>query len=114
MLLSEDCLPLRDTIEGIFTQRPELIGAEAPPAAVALNLAPESWKAQRLALVRRAQWRKRALWAGGAAADFLGTQGDVWDTQWDMFLCLCGAIASLLVLSRWHDRQLGPALLAGK
>ena len=45
--------------------------------------------------------------AGGAAADdFLATQGDVWDTQWDMFLALIGAITSLLLLSRWHDRQL--------
>jgi putative membrane protein len=44
--------------------------------------------------------------AGGAAADdFLATQGDVWDTQWDMFLALLGAITSLLVLSRFHDRQ---------
>ncbi len=68
VLLSEDCLPLRDTIEGIFTQRPEMIGTEAPPAPVHLNLVPESWKAQRLALVRQAQWRKRALWAGAAYA----------------------------------------------
>ncbi|MGH8080993.1 MAG: DUF2238 domain-containing protein [Lysobacter sp.] len=46
--------------------------------------------------------------AFGADADaFLATQGDVWDTQWDMFLCLCGAIASLLLLGRVHDRQLG-------
>ena len=45
--------------------------------------------------------------AGGEAADaFLGTQGDVWDTQWDMFLALCGAITSLLLLSRVHDAQL--------
>jgi len=45
--------------------------------------------------------------AGGAAADdFLATQGDIWDTQWDMFLALIGAITSLLLLSRWHDRQL--------
>ncbi len=45
--------------------------------------------------------------AGGAAADdFLATQGDIWDTQWDMFLALVGAITSLLLLSRWHDRQL--------
>ncbi|MGV8942789.1 DUF2238 domain-containing protein [Thermomonas sp.] len=55
-----------------------------------------------------------ALIYGADADAFLATQGDQWDTQWDMFLCLCGAIASLLVLSRWHDRQLGPALLAGK
>ena len=53
--------------------------------------------------------------AFGADADaFLATQGDPWDTQWDMFTCLCGAIAALLLLSRLHDRQLGPALLAGK
>jgi len=48
--------------------------------------------------------------AFGADADaFLATQGDVWDTQWDMFLCLCGASASLLLWSRVHDRQLGLA-----
>ena len=53
--------------------------------------------------------------AFGADADaFLATQGDPWDTQWDMFTCLCGAIVSLLLLSRLHDRQLGPAALAGK
>ncbi|MFG3660489.1 DUF2238 domain-containing protein [Streptomyces sp. NPDC047706] len=45
---------------------------------------------------------------GGEAADaFLATQGDVWDTQWDMFCALAGATASLLLLSRFHDRQLG-------
>ena len=55
-----------------------------------------------------------ALIYGGEADAFLATQGDVWDTQWDMFLCLCGAAASLLLLSRWHDRQLGPQVLAAK
>jgi putative membrane protein len=50
-------------------------------------------------------WSALAL---GADADaFLATQGDVWDTQWDMFLCLCGAIASLALLARAHDRALG-------
>jgi putative membrane protein len=45
--------------------------------------------------------------ASGTAADaFLATQGDVWDTQWDMFLALCGAVAAQLLLSRWHDAQL--------
>ncbi|MEU2900673.1 DUF2238 domain-containing protein [Streptomyces sp. NPDC006967] len=44
---------------------------------------------------------------GGQAADaFLGTQGDVWDTQWDMFCALIGATASLLFLRRPHDRSL--------
>lgn len=54
-----------------------------------------------------------AALAYGADADaFLATQGDQWDTQWDMFLCLCGAITSLLLLSRWHDCQLGTAVTA--
>ncbi|MGW7404730.1 DUF2238 domain-containing protein [Streptomyces sp. NPDC054833] len=44
---------------------------------------------------------------GGHGADaFLATQGDVWDTQWDMFCALIGATLSVLVLSRVHDRQL--------
>jgi len=48
---------------------------------------------------------------GGEAADaFLGTQGDVWDTQWDMFMCLIGATASLTLLSRMHDRFLAVRL----
>jgi putative membrane protein len=46
-----------------------------------------------------------ALAGGDAAGAFLGTQGDVWDTQWDMFLAGCGAIASQLLLSRLHDGQ---------
>lgn len=45
--------------------------------------------------------------AGGESADnFLGTQGDIWDTQWDMFLALVGAITSQMILSRAHDKQL--------
>ena len=48
-----------------------------------------------------------AALAGGSAADaFLGTQGDVWDTQWDMFLALLGAVTAQLTLSRAHDRAL--------
>ncbi len=47
-----------------------------------------------------------ALSAGGAATDFLGTQGDVWDTQWDMQMALIGAIVALILLSRAQDRQL--------
>lgn len=47
-----------------------------------------------------------AVIMGGKADDFLGTQGDVWDTQWDMFLATCGAIVAQLLLSRWQDREL--------
>jgi len=48
-----------------------------------------------------------ALIMGGSADAYLATQGDVWDTQWDMFLALCGAILAQLLLARWHNRQLG-------
>ena len=48
-----------------------------------------------------------ALIMGGDADAYLATQGDVWDTQWDMFLALCGAILSQLLFARLHDRQLG-------
>lgn len=44
--------------------------------------------------------------SGTAAEAFLGTQGDVWDTQKDMAFCLIGSVASLILLSRWHDKQL--------
>ncbi len=47
-----------------------------------------------------------ALLSGESATAFLGTQGDPWDTQWDMFLCFCGAILALLLLSGSHDRSL--------
>ena len=47
-----------------------------------------------------------AVIGGSAATDFLGTQGDVWDTQWDMFMALIGAVCAQLLLSRAHDREL--------
>jgi putative membrane protein len=47
-----------------------------------------------------------ALLGGQAADAFLGTQGDVWDTQWDMFLALVGALTAQLLLARTHDRAL--------
>ncbi|HKE43335.1 MAG TPA: DUF2238 domain-containing protein [Steroidobacteraceae bacterium] len=47
-----------------------------------------------------------AVLGGGTAEAFLGTQGDVWDTQWDMLTALIGAITAQLVLSGLHDRSL--------
>ena len=47
-----------------------------------------------------------ALAAGDAATDFLGTQGDIWDTQWDMFMCLIGSITALSIFSRFHEKQI--------
>jgi putative membrane protein len=47
-----------------------------------------------------------ALASGEAAEAFLGTQGDVWDTQWDMQMALVGAIIALVTLSRRQDREI--------
>ncbi len=47
-----------------------------------------------------------ALVLGQTADRFLGTQGDSWDTQWDMFMCFIGAAAALLGLSGMQDRQI--------
>jgi putative membrane protein len=48
-----------------------------------------------------------AVATGEKSDAFLGTQGDVWDTQKDMALALIGAIAALVTLGRAHDRQIG-------
>jgi putative membrane protein len=48
-----------------------------------------------------------AVLMGESATDFLGTQGDPWDTQWDMFLAFIGAIVGQITLSRYHDQELG-------
>ncbi len=47
-----------------------------------------------------------AVYQGGAADAFLGTQGDVWDTQWDMFLALLGAVSAQVLLVQAHDKQM--------
>ena len=51
------------------------------------------------------EWLSAVLLGQGADA-FLGTQGDPWDTQWDMFMCLVGALSSQLALGCWHNRQI--------
>jgi putative membrane protein len=57
------------------------------------------------ALYELVEWGVSA--ASGSAGDaFLGTQGDVWDTQKDMLMALLGALASMALLQRWHERQL--------
>ncbi len=47
-----------------------------------------------------------AVATGEGADAFLGTQGDVWDTQWDMFTALIGAISAQILLAKLHDKQL--------
>ena len=51
------------------------------------------------------EWWSAVAFGDGATA-FLGTQGDTWDTQWDMFLALVGALSSQVLLAGVHDRQL--------
>lgn len=47
-----------------------------------------------------------AIISGEGATAFLGTQGDIWDTQWDMFMCLIGSITALFLLSKFQDKYL--------
>ena len=47
-----------------------------------------------------------ALALGQGANEFLGTQGDPWDTQSDMLFALIGSVTALLCFARIHDRQL--------
>ena len=55
------------------------------------------------ALYELFEWAAAVLTSDGATA-FLGTQGDPWDTQEDMFMCLIGAAVALVTMSRVHDR----------
>ncbi len=64
------------------------------------------------ALYELAEWAA-ALVLGQGADAFLGMQGDPWDTQWDMFMCLAGALLSQLLLGPLHDRQLARLAAAG-
>jgi len=57
------------------------------------------------ALYELIEWWVAAA-SGAAADDFLGTQGYVWDTQSDMMWALIGALAAVLLMSRWHDRSM--------
>lgn len=57
------------------------------------------------ALYEIGEWRA-AVTFGDSASAFLGTQGDPWDTQWDMTFALIGAITALLTLPRLHDRSM--------
>jgi putative membrane protein len=52
------------------------------------------------------EWRYAVTFGGKRATDFLGSQGDPWDAQQDMFMALLGAIVSQLSLSRLQERQM--------
>lgn len=52
------------------------------------------------------EWWTTLVTASDVGQAFLGSQGDVWDAQWDMFLALVGALVVLLALGRAHDRSM--------
>lgn len=52
------------------------------------------------------EWWVTLIVASDVGAAFLGSQGDVWDAQWDMFLALVGAAVALALASKAHDRSL--------
>jgi putative membrane protein len=81
-------------IRGRHVQGPKMLSFVVVCIALAISAAYElvEWAA--------------ALALGQGADEFLGTQGDPWDTQSDMFCALIGAAAALLVLGRAHDRQI--------
>jgi putative membrane protein len=53
------------------------------------------------------EWWVAVLATPNLGDKFLGTQGDIWDTQWDMFLALAGAVLTLAIFSKRHDAELG-------
>jgi hypothetical protein len=71
IFLAENLYEFRDTVEGIFATRSELIAVEVPPADSRLNLLPESWRHRRAQLVRLKEWKKRLLIAACAYAGLL-------------------------------------------
>lgn len=60
------------------------------------------------------EWWAAISLTPGTGDAFLATQGDIWDSQWDMFLALLGAVASLLMFSRRHDQELERIKSGGK
>ena len=66
VLLDESYYQMRDIVEGILCSPTEIVGIELPPAAVKLNLLPESWRRRRSQSIRQSEWRKRLVWIGGA------------------------------------------------
>ena len=62
------------------------------------------------ALYEIIEWQS-AVWGGDSSQEFLGTQGDIWDAQWDMTLAMLGSILSQLLLMGRHDRQIRVILL---
>ena len=68
LFVDESLFELRETVEGLFVNRADLISVETPPATTEINLLPEAWRQRRSELAKQAQWKKRLLYAGAAYA----------------------------------------------
>ncbi len=98
------------------------------PAVLARELLTRKWKIPQRGLVaflaisiclafsafyELVEWWA-ALGLGQGADEFLGTQGDPWDTQSDMFMALVGAGVAMATLGRWHDAQMAALPVASR
>ncbi|HYK73952.1 MAG TPA: DUF2238 domain-containing protein [Pseudoneobacillus sp.] len=63
------------------------------------------------ALYEIIEWAGTKIFGGGKPSkEFLGTQGDIWDSQWDMSLLVIGTLLALMIFSKYHTKQLKPFL----
>lgn len=81
-------------IRGRYVKRGKMLGFLVACVALAIS-----------ATYELVEWGA-AIWLGQGADEFLGTQGDPWDTQSDMFFALIGSVAALVGLSRIHDEHI--------
>lgn len=96
--LAQGFVPALLTREILLRRRPPIAGKFLILFAISVPLAFS-------ALYEIIEWAA-ALALGQGADAFLGTQGDPWDTQTDMFMALAGAVLALVTLSHWQDRQI--------
>jgi hypothetical protein len=66
LFVDESLFEMRETVEGLFVGRADLMGVETPPALTKINLLPDAWRQRREELTKQAKWRKRLIWAGAA------------------------------------------------
>jgi hypothetical protein len=72
LFVDESLFDLRETVEGLFVGRADLISVETPPAPTKINLLPDAWRQRQQELAKQAKWKKRLLLvAGGYVAALL-------------------------------------------
>jgi len=76
----------------------ELFAARAPPRGVWAFLLPVLFIESNSALFELIEWLAAIVFGGALGQAYLGTQGDIWDAQWDMVLALFGAVLTQSLL----------------